>query len=229
MHIVYKLTFKSTKKSYIGYTGKGILERIHKHLINAQRGMDTHFYKALRLYGVEDLIIETIYSSSSKEDALKEEERAIDHYDTFKNGYNQTRGGSGGWSIPDSKLAQWKHKLSVNSKGIKNPKYCGISNQELLGIAVKFFIDNSNRLILARWREFSKRNGLPQTYTKHRFGGGNNNFLKALKEELDSQGIKHNESSFCLSNPERYSKEVNAKISTTLKGKSIAKNNKKKD
>jgi hypothetical protein len=207
VHIVYKITFKTTGKSYIGYTSKGILERIHKHMTNAAAGCNTHFYKALRLYGLGDCVFETIFESDNKNEAIAYEKVAIKKFNTIENGYNSMDGGSGGFIVPDSKYEQWKNGLSRKAKGNNNPNYSGVSNEAIIEKAVTFYVDNGNRLIPQRWKEYSKLNGLPQTYSKHRWGGGMSGFIKELKNKLDELSILHGEFSFKLKKEERYAKD----------------------
>lgn len=226
MHIVYRITFKSTGKSYIGYTGKGILERMHKHMTNACSGIDSHFYKALRLYGISDCIFETLFSSDDKSEALNKEAELIEKFNTIKNGYNIATGGSGGWSVPDSKYKKWSNQIVNRTNGENNPNFSGVSNQEILDHAESFYIKNK-KFIRADWIRYCKQNGLPQNYTKFRFGGGYQNFLEALKDRLDKKNIPYSLDKFKLTKEERYTKEINQKISRTLKGKN-AENNKKK-
>lgn len=147
------------------------------------------------------------------------EKRMIKSNNSIKNGYNETHGGAGGFSVPDHKLDRWKSGISKRTRGSKNPNAKSVSNEEILDHALQFFIDNENRLIRARWMEYSKEAGLPLTYTKYRFGGGYKNFLESFKQFLCRQGIEYSDISFNLTKEERYNEEVNSKISETLKRK----------
>lgn len=229
MYIVYKITFKTTKKSYIGYTNKGILERMHTHTKKAAAGVDTHFYKALRLYGISDCVFETLFTSNNKEEALDKEKELIKQFDTIRNGYNIADGGVGGWCVPDSKYKRWAQSIQDRVQGVSNPNFSGVSNQEILEHAEKYFRER-RKLIRTHWKEYCKENKLPQTYTKFRFGGGYKNFLKAFKNHLKLRGVEYSEDDFVLTKEERYTSEINEKISNTLKDKHAEnKKNTKKD
>lgn len=217
---IYKITFKTTLKTYIGMTGKSPTERIHKHYLNAIAGVDSHLYRAIRLYGISDCLFETLSQCETRKEALCLEKEFINGYDSVANGYNETYGGVGGWCVPDHKLNRWRQKVSKRMSGKKNPNAKAISNEEILDHALRFFINNDNRLIRARWIEYSRENGLPQNYTKYRFGGGYNNFLDSFKKLLLKNGISHNKNSFVLTKEERYNEATNLKISKTLKGRS---------
>jgi hypothetical protein len=225
MYEIYCLTFNTTGKQYIGFTGKGVMNRIHKHYINASYGIDSHLYRAIRMYGLENVSIEILYQSSDKNEALKMEKYYITKFDAIKNGYNETHGGAGGWSVPEHKLESWKKSIVKRTQGLNNPNSKSVTNQQILDQAVEFYKNNGNKLTRVAWFNYCKEHGLPVTYTKFRFGGGYDNFLKALKDELDRLNIHHNDKSFTLSYEERYKKEYNIKISNTLKEK-YAKNQK---
>lgn len=227
MYEIYCLTFKETNKKYVGFTGQGSLNRLHKHYINASYGIDSHLYRAIRLYGIENITIKILFKSENKDEALSKEQYYISKLDTINNGYNETNGGCGGWSVPEHKLEAWKKSIKRRTQGHKNPNVISITNQEILNQAVKFYIDNGNKLTRNAWAKFSKENGLPQNYTKFRFGGGFNNFLSCLKKELSRLSIPYNDDSFKLTYDERYKEEYNKKISKTLKEKH-AKDNKTK-
>ena len=217
MYIVYKITFKTTQKSYIGYTSKGLLARMHKHVKDAAAGRDSHFYKALRLYGISDCIFETLFVSDNKQEALNKEKELIKQFDTIDNGYNIAQGGTGGWVIPDSKYKRWAKSIEDRTQGRSNPNFSGVSNQKILDHAEAFFKESGNKFIRTHWQKYCKDHGLPQSYTKFRFGGGYENFLKAFKQHLDSEEIEYSEQSFFLTKEERYTPEFSKKISNTLK------------
>ena len=205
MYHIYLITFKTSGKQYVGYTGVGVFNRLHKHYINAISGNDTHLYRAIRLYGAVDMVIEVLEEVDTKKEAVEKEKYYIDKFDTFKNGYNQTTGGDGGWSVPAHKKKAWLESLSERAKGKKNPNALNITNEEILNRAVAFFIENDNRLIRSHWLEYSRQEKLPRNYTKYRFGGGYKNFIKALKAKLDELDIPYKDTSFKLTKEERYS------------------------
>ena len=219
MYEIYCLTFNTTGKKYIGFTGKGVMNRIHKHYVNASYGIDSHLYRAIRLYGIEDISIEVLYRSHDKNEALEKEQYYITKLDTIKNGYNETNGGVGGWSVPEHKLESWKKSIVRRTQGLNNPNSKSVTNQQILDQAVEFYKNNGNKFIRVTWFDYCQKHDLPVTYTKFRFGGGYNNFLKALKSELDRLEIHYNEQSFKLSYTERYKQEYNIKISKTLREK----------
>jgi hypothetical protein len=227
MYEIYCLTFKNNGKKYIGFTGIGVMNRIHKHYVNASYGIESHLYRAIRLYGIDAVEIEVLYRSENKEEAFSKEQYYINKFDTIVSGYNEAVGGIGGWSVPEHKLEAWKKSIKKRTQGLDNPNSKSVTNQDILDKAIEFYKNNNHKLIRADWFKYCKNNNLPVTYTKFRFGGGYNNFIKALKNKLDSLSIPHDENSFKLSYEERYKEEYNKKISQTLK-EHYAKNQKNK-
>jgi group I intron endonuclease len=114
--IIYKHTCSISNKSYIGYTSQSIDERFADHLKESKRGSKTHFHKALRKYGVESFICEIIASTWDETNAKFLETHFIDEFDTFNNGYNMTRGGSGGNTF--SKMTKDEVK-EINTRAAK--------------------------------------------------------------------------------------------------------------
>ena len=97
--IIYKYTNTINGKSYIGQTVNPI-QRHNSHLSEAKTPK-TLFHKALKKYGIESFTYEIICSvESNNKKELKEklnecELKYIELYDTYRNGYNSTKGGDG--------------------------------------------------------------------------------------------------------------------------------------
>jgi hypothetical protein len=161
--------------------------------------MNTYFYKAIRKYGIEDIQSVVIAEDLSFEDAKKLEIECIKKYNTFvPKGYNLTKGGDGGSicpHLPKHRYEKYIQKKKDLTSGEKNPNFSGVSNQEILEEAVLFFIKNEC-LYSRPWALYCKSIGLPMTYTKYRFGGGFQNFVIYLKEELLKRNIQFKDDSF---------------------------------
>lgn len=95
MYIIYKISFPNNKV-YIGQT-KNIDKRIREHLGEAKRGKDSKVYRAIRKYKISkenfSIIEENI---ETKEIADIREIFWIEYYNSFKGGYNSTKGGDVG-------------------------------------------------------------------------------------------------------------------------------------
>lgn len=220
MYEVYKHTFKETGKSYIGATRMGVYDRLKKHVQNAMRGSNTLLSKAIRKYGIENLTTEILYRTYSHEESREKEKYYIELYDTLNNGYNMTLGGDGGNCI--NKLSEenknnWLNARIDNSKGEKNPKYSGYTDQEIIIFAVEYFKD-IGKIVRTHWQNYCKTKGLPVNYSQFRFSGeGYEGFVKRLKSKLEELKIDYNDDNFRLTKEERYKKEYHEKISSSLK------------
>lgn len=186
MFHVYKHTFKSTGKSYIGYTGLTVEERLHKHSTNANSGIKTHFYNAIRKYGLGDIITETLYSCGNEQTAKDMEVHYIKEYNTFKDGYNSTEGGTGGQTLTEKNKHSWQKKKSDAMAGEKNSRYIKVEDEEILKKAHEYFVEH-NQLPLKMWFDYSsEKYGWPKSYSNFRFnqyGGGRTGFKKAMIEK----------------------------------------------
>lgn len=111
--MIYLITNKVNGKRYIGKTAKSIEERWYHHCKNAEYGLNTYLYKAIRKYGKENFIVEHLC------DGLDDEE--VQMIDIHQPEYNMTRGGTGGdtSSSPNFKASLTRR----NYKGTNNPNY----------------------------------------------------------------------------------------------------------
>ena len=94
---IYKITNKINGKVYIGQTIRPVEYRFNRHMNDALNNiLDTHFARAIRKYGVDAFIIETLEDGIDSSDELnKKEIEYIEKYDSYYNGYNSTLGGDG--------------------------------------------------------------------------------------------------------------------------------------
>lgn len=89
--IIYKLTNTINGKIYIGKTGRTLEERMAEHIRHNYMVVD----KAIRKYGVDSFIVETVDSADSLEELDIKEQVWIEKCDCMlPKGYNQTFGGS---------------------------------------------------------------------------------------------------------------------------------------
>lgn len=94
--IIYRFISPSGK-SYIGQTIQDPLKRKEQHRFNAEKGVKSKFYDAIRKYGFDSFKFEILYTLTDSPDLKSElnslETYYIGKYDSFNNGYNMTIGG----------------------------------------------------------------------------------------------------------------------------------------
>lgn len=96
--IIYKSTNNITGAIYIGETKKRIDERIGMHRFNSQneKNPNSKLYNNIRHYGWENFSWEIVEYLAGSDDERKERERYwIEHYNSFEDGLNSSRGGRG--------------------------------------------------------------------------------------------------------------------------------------
>ena len=94
MAYIYKITNIINHKAYVGKTESSIEKRFQEHCADAFRAgkKKRPLYSAMRKYGVENFSIELIEETDNPEER---EIFWIEQLQTYKNGYNATRGGDG--------------------------------------------------------------------------------------------------------------------------------------
>lgn len=125
--IIYKITNKQNNKMYIGQTINPIEERWNRHCSDAlNKVLDTHFARAIRLYGPEAFVVEIIDQCNTQEELTAKEQYWIRYYDSIHCGYNETdaaykSGGNTYAAKTPEELEQIKEKLRDSKLGGNNP------------------------------------------------------------------------------------------------------------
>ena len=124
---IYKITNIQNNKVYIGQTIRPVEQRLHRHINDALNNiLDTHFARAIRKYGKESFIIETIDTANSQEELNRKEQYWIRFYDSVNKGYNETDaiskcGGNTYQSKTKEEMNVIKDKIRQTKLGAKNP------------------------------------------------------------------------------------------------------------
>ena len=124
---IYKITNIQNNKIYIGQTIRPVKNRFHRHINDAlNNNLDTHFARAIRKYGKDNFIIETIDEATNQIELNQKEQYWIQHYNSVQNGYNETDainkcGGNTYQSKTIEEMNIIKEKLRVSKMGGKNP------------------------------------------------------------------------------------------------------------
>lgn len=117
--IIYKVTNKENNKVYIGKTIRELKQRRWAHYDSARNlGSETNFHRALIKYSKESFVWEIIGNATTENELNQMEIDFIKEYDSFKNGYNMSEGGTGGLTYTKGsplyekikhKLGKWKN------------------------------------------------------------------------------------------------------------------------
>jgi len=114
--IIYRVTSKTSGKSYVGQTRKRLATRKRTHFKSSKRDRrNNKFYNAIKKYGFDDFTWEVLYKDIPLEEVDLAEICAIYTHDTFHSGYNSTTGGENGYVVSD----ETRVKLSKSQKGRK--------------------------------------------------------------------------------------------------------------
>lgn len=116
--IIYKSTNKINQKVYIGQTKHCLSLRKSQHLYESRRS-DYIFYKAIRKYGWDSFIWETICRCNTREELVDMEFHYIKQYHSHmsEGGYNMTYGYDTIYEISEIT----RKKMSISKIGKKNP------------------------------------------------------------------------------------------------------------
>lgn len=103
----------SNGKAYIGQTRRTVHKRMQQHLCNADRGVQTRLYHAIRKYGKVNFIVGIIEDNIPKNELNDKEMFYVACFDTYTNGYNATAGGDTAAVFTEER----KQKIGAASKG----------------------------------------------------------------------------------------------------------------
>jgi len=128
--VIYQATNIVNNKSYIGKTIQNfnIYKKTHiRSAINKldiRRGSRKAFYSAIRKYGSDVFKWEILYKCIDANVLNEKEIYYIQLYDTYKNGYNMTKGGDGGGSTLGKykRTPEIRKKISLSLIGHKRSK-----------------------------------------------------------------------------------------------------------
>lgn len=93
MKIIYKVQNKVSSKVYIGATTKTINKRKTDHFQKSNGGVGSKFQDAISIYGIEAFTWEQIDTANNINELAEKEKHYIIKYNSYKNGYNNDRGG----------------------------------------------------------------------------------------------------------------------------------------
>lgn len=115
MFFCYQVKCEKTGKSYVGMTGRPILDRFASHVRDSRRGTQTALHRAIRKYGKKSFSVFELSRHESRSEALQAERDHIKLMNTFSDsGYNMTPGGEGVLSMAAE--SRQKHRESITER-----------------------------------------------------------------------------------------------------------------
>tara|TARA_Y100000296_G_C5086110_1_gene212478 strand:- start:110 stop:784 length:675 start_codon:yes stop_codon:yes gene_type:complete len=114
--LIYKATNKINGKSYVGQTTKTVDTRKNGHIESVNKDSDLVFHRAIRKYGEDNFIWETLCKCNDIDELNEKEIFYIDKYNTFGSGYNMTEGGGGVTGLRFNLSEEVKEKISKLAK-----------------------------------------------------------------------------------------------------------------
>lgn len=125
---IYKVTNQINGKIYIGQS-QNIANRWRKHKTEPfnsnSSSYNSHFYQAIRKYGIDNFTFEVL-EECSKEELDKKERLYIAQYNSYEQGYNSTQGGQDTFVVAQQKLSN-----QVVLEIIEKLKNLSLSEQEI--------------------------------------------------------------------------------------------------
>ena len=124
---IYKITNIQNNKIYIGQTIRPVEQRFHRHISDALNNiLDTHFARAIRKYGKDSFVVETIDVAQTQDELNQKERYWIQYYNSVQEGYNETDaiskcGGNTYQSKTEGEMEVIKEKIRQTKIGAKNP------------------------------------------------------------------------------------------------------------
>jgi group I intron endonuclease len=117
MAYLYKITNLENEKCYIGWTGRTVADRWQRHKDDALKNRDNRkFYNAIRKHGIDCWQVETLLEVPSVEEAKSKEIELIEQFDSYRQGYNATKGGDGNNGIVMSEESNLARSIAL--KGV---------------------------------------------------------------------------------------------------------------
>jgi group I intron endonuclease len=206
---IYKWTSKTTGLSYIGKTSIGALVRFKGHVFAAQNSPINQFHVALNKFGVDDFSLEILAEVETTVEANTTEIFYISFFDSYRNGYNMTKGGDGG-TTEEAIKKMVKTRTTPGKDGITSYKSGG---QKTLNTKQNRILDDGRTLLQATVDKTAKtrrERGDFEELSKNLSGTilGGNRICIYCNFESGLGNIKRWHDENCLKNPNKPIEEI---------------------
>jgi group I intron endonuclease len=159
---VYCIENLETGKKYVGQTTRDLIERWREHCGNSGTSVSPKLKNAIKKYGKDCFCVESLWEGECSQAELDTKE--IEFIESLKtlhpNGYNLTKGGSGGRHSDETKQilsqkskAMWERKRG-EMLAVRKRQWTPERREQLSITLKQGYIDHPERRLLAssRWR-----------------------------------------------------------------------------
>ena len=160
MAYIYVIENDINNKKYVGKTNFSLKKRFNEHIKDStkRRVEKRPLYNAMNKYGTEHFHIKLIEEVDPMI-ASEKEQYWIDFYDTYKNGYNATKGGDGKSYLDYKKILELFDNTSLSQKEIAEEIGCCIDS---VANIVSQYRENVN------WQQrYSQSRDISETHQLH--------------------------------------------------------------
>ena len=148
MGYIYKITCKDTNKIYVGKSESSVETRWKEHcraaFLPSHGDYNFPFHRAIRKYGIDNFIVETIDKTDDSEEIKEKEKYWINFYNSYYQGYNATLGGDGQSKYNYDDIVNYY--LTHNNSMVETCKYFQIYDQVVYAALKSKEIDYKNLL-----------------------------------------------------------------------------------
>ena len=165
MQGIYKITNQINQKSYIGKS-KNIEERWKQHLRPSswQNEPNKPLYRAFKKYGIDNFTFSVIEIIDDYNKSDQQEQFWIKKFNTYQNGYNATKGGDGGITVPDPRKKYGK--LTTNEVIYLRKRYLECRYPASLIYDKEFKHKITKRGFQAIWLGDNAKEIMPEVFTE---------------------------------------------------------------
>ena len=168
MGYIYLITNNVNGNKYVGKTELSIEERWGQHIKDSKKEKCEirPLYRAIRKYGVENFSIKEI-DTGQGEELNNKEQYWIQHYDTYKNGYNATLGGDGKILLDYDEIIK-TYLLSHNAAEVARTLGCSVDSVYKILKANDIPITKNTEIITEKYAkeivQYDKKGNFIQTH-----------------------------------------------------------------
>ena len=156
---IYMIKCLCNGKAYVGQTRRTLHERMLQHLRNADKGVPTRLYHAIRKHGKANFIVGIVEDNIHRDELNNKEAYYVAHFNTYSSGYNATAGGDDVGVFTEER----KQKIGAASKG----RRLSARTKELIGAANrgKVMTEEAKEKISKAMSKLAKANNYESRFT----------------------------------------------------------------